>query len=176
MSNAKDLLELKRKSLRLGLCGVYKTRWDEARSFKDLFDLSLDSNGITYLADGIAFGWGLTSDYITETFGEYVNGYVSHQKGYTSQMFVRPPKGTVLDMRSTLNLIVDYDGVVYVPRHMVCRIYVTGDYHICVKCDGKCEVTIYEGNNISSDACVVVDGSFKGYVRINTVSRSEWAS
>lgn len=75
MGNSNELLTLKRNALRLGLCGEYKGKWDSAASKRELVNMALDSNGIEFMADSIAFGWGLSKDYLLKEFGEFANGF-----------------------------------------------------------------------------------------------------
>jgi len=56
MGNSNELLTLKHNALRLGLCGEYKGKWDSAASKRELVNMALDSNGIEFMADSIAFG------------------------------------------------------------------------------------------------------------------------
>lgn len=122
---SKNLLELKRKSMSLGLCEIYKKKWDECESKKELIDMALDANGIEYLADFFSFGWGLSPEYILKEFHDYINGaYQRSSNGYTGELFVLNKK--TISVRSTLNLLVECDCTVIVPASVVCKIYVCG--------------------------------------------------
>lgn len=167
MSSARNLLELKRKALALGLCGKYKAAWDAAADAETVFRLAMDANGIEFLADGIAFGWGLPAGYIAREFAGYVNGYVCHEDGYTSQLFV----GTsgVLAVTSTLSLLAGHHGVVRVPRGMVSKVYLCGGSDVSLECAGVCDVVAY-----ADGTRVAVGGSFGGRVSQSLVEKSAW--
>jgi len=55
---AHNILELKEKARRLGLCEEYTSRWDMCKTKEDLIKTVLDANGVEFLCDGVEFGWG----------------------------------------------------------------------------------------------------------------------
>lgn len=164
-----NLLGLKRNALMLGLCGKYKGKWDGCNSKRELVKMALDSNGIEFMADSIAFGWGLGRSYLMGEFGEFMNGfYQCHEDGYMSEMYVGAHG--VMEVRSTLLLLAYCDGLeVDVPEHTVCRIYVCGGSRVKVENKGRCEIYEYgEDNGIDY---VGHDGAF---FRRERIFRSKW--
>lgn len=142
MSSVNNILELKRKSFGLGLCGKYKSAWDDVTDAKGLFDLAMSVDGVEYLADGIAFGWGLTKDYLLREFDGFINGkYVSRQNGYTSAMFVGGDGEVTVN--TTVVLFVGHKGKIRVPRSTVSKIYLCDDCEVDLLCEGRCEAYLY---------------------------------
>jgi len=168
-NNEIDLLTLKRNALRLGLCGQYKGKWDGCNSKQDLVRMALDSNGIEFMADSIAFGWGLSKDYLLREFGEFMNGfYRCREKGYTSEMYIGAHG--VLSVKSTLLLIGYCDDLeIEIPEHTVCRIYVCGGSRVRIENKGSVEIYEYGTDNIIK--LIEYDGS---YSLRESVSKSKW--
>ena len=164
-----ELLTLKRNAIMLGLCGQYKSKWNSASTKRELVDLALDSNGIEFMADSIAFDWGLSKDYLLKEFGEFMNGFHQcREKGYTSEMYI----GThgVLSVKSTLLLIGYCDDLeIEIPQHTVCRIYVCGGSRVRIENKGHAEIYEYGTDNIIN--LIEYDGS---YSLRESVSKSKW--
>lgn len=164
-----DLLTLKRNALMMGLCGQYKSKWDGCKTKRELVNMALDSNGIEFMADSIAFGWGLGKEYLQREFGEFMNGfYQCREKGYTSEMYIGAHG--VLSVKSTL-LLVGYcdDLEIEIPEHSVCRIYVCGGSRVRIENKGNVEVYEYGADNIVH--LIEYDGS---YSLRNNVTTSKW--
>lgn len=171
MGNINELLTLKRNALRLGLCGEYKGKWDSAASKRELVNMALDSNGIEFMADSIAFGWGLSKEYLLKEFGEFANGfYQCNEHGYTSEMYIGAHG--VIKARSTI-ILVAYckDLEIEVPENMVTRIYVCGKSEVRIECKGKCDLIEY-----GEDNDVKIIGYDDANMTLGTIYVSEWNS
>lgn len=145
---SENLLTVKRIAVNLGLCNKYKEKWDKAESKKELIDISLDANGVEFLSDQLSFGWGLTAEYLYDTFSEFVNGkYIRNLDGYTSKLHVLDIGEIIAD--TTLVTLVSCHGRVLVPQNVVCKIYVAGNSNVEIDCKGKCYLTIYKGSKVS---------------------------
>lgn len=166
-----DLLGLKRNAILLGLCDQYRGKWDACKSKRELVDLALDSNGIEFMADSMAFGWGLGKGYLLREFGEWMNGfYQSRTNGYKSEMYVGAHG--VVNVRSALLLVAYCDDLeIVVPEHHVCRIYVCGGSKVRIGCIGKAELIEYGEDN---DVCMVTHEGAD--LRRSRVSVSEWSN
>lgn len=170
-SNSKDVLTLKRNSILMGLCKKYKEKWDLCSNKKQLVDMSLDINGVEFMADSIAFGWGLSKEYLQEEFGEFMNGnYQSEENGYTSEMFIGA--SGITRVKSTLLLVAYCDDLeIEIPEYMACRIYVCGGSRVQIRNRGHVEIYEYgQGNTI---AMIEYDGS--NSLR-KAISSSRWIS
>lgn len=166
-----ELLDMKRRAISLGLCGEYKRLWDGAASKRELMDIALDPNGISFLCDGFEFGWGLRKEYLLDEFGGYVNGrYVSRHKNgsgeYTSEMYVLM-EGIEISARSSLLLIAGCKCDVLIGASGYSEIHVCSGSDVTLHCEGHCVVNIY-----GDSSKVSVKG--KGDTRIETVKRSLW--
>ena len=166
-----DLLTLKRNSLMMGLCEKYKHKWDLCTTKRQLIDLALDSNGVEFMADSIAFGWGLGKDYIVNEFAEFINGsYVRDKDGYTSEFYVGA-RG-VIELRSTMLLVAYCDGLeIKIPKGSAGRIYVCGGSKIRIENYGY--VDILEYGSVNNIDIIAHNGSNSSHKRILA---SEWAS
>lgn len=172
-NNAKstDLLTLKRNSLMMGLCEKYRHKWDSCTTKRQLIDLALDSNGVEFMADSIAFGWGLGKDYLVKVFADFINGaYVRDKDGYTSEFYVGA-RG-VIELRSTLLLVAYCDGLeIKIPKGSAGRVYVCGGSKIRIENDGY--VDIQEYGSVNNIDIIAHNGSNSSHKRVLS---SEWAT
>lgn len=107
---------------RLGLCDTYAKKWDDCHSKRQLFDLSCDINSLPYMAESICKGTGLTSDYIADEFGRFLNGRYIKKDGYTSCMYCKYT-GEKITVETSAILVIDYNGVIEIPANRPCEIY-----------------------------------------------------
>lgn len=137
-----ELLAFKRKAIDLGLCALYKEIWNKCFSKADLMNMALDANGAEFMADSIAFDWGLSRDFLVHEFGDYINGkYQRSQDGYTGEMYVGA--SGVIKLKSTITLVAYCDNLqIDVPECSVGKIYVCGESK--VRIDNKGDVEVYE--------------------------------
>lgn len=150
MTYSKSILELKRKSLAMGLCGEYKDKWTNATTPKDLVNMAADINGADFLCSSVAKGWGLSKDFLLNNFVGHINGdYVAkcgNNNGYTSEIYVGH-KGDIT-VRTTILIVLYSDVTIHVPINHVCRILAAGNTNISVECNGVCEFVHYSDNNM----------------------------
>lgn len=158
MTHSKSILELKRKSLAMGLCGEYKGKWDNSATPKDLVDIAIDINGADFLCASVAKGWGLSKDFLLNNFNGLINGnYVANYgkgNGYTSEIYIGH-KGDVT-VRTTILIVLYSDVTIHVPINHVCRIFAAGNTNVSVECNGVCEFVDYSDENM----CYLVNGSY----------------
>ena len=166
MSN--ELLSLKRNALKLGLCGKYKALWDACRTEKEVVDLALDSNGVEFLADAMAFGWGVSFDFLEKSiFRNYVHGqYLRNKDGYTSIMFVNPRFEFVLP--ATINLVLGDCSVIHNSQGGICKLYLSKVSNVIIKNDGILELYCYGDVNVE-----VINGKDATCNR-HDIKQSQW--
>lgn len=163
-----DLLQFKRNATFLGLCGEYKKKWDACGDKRALVGMALDSNGVEFMADSIAFGWGLSRDFLLKEFGEYANGaYQCHERGYTSEMYIGA-RGE-LTARSTILLVAYCDDLrIEVPERFACRVYVCGGSKVEIRNLGATELFVYGDGN-------AIEQTIRGGVATRTdIKESQW--
>lgn len=167
-NNNIGLLELKRDALMMGLCDEYKDKWDKCSTKRDLVKMALDSNGIEFMADSIAFGWGMSKEYLLKEFGEFMNGlFICDEGGYTSEMFVGAHG--VVKSRSTLMLVAYCDDLeIIVPENTFCRIYVCGGSKVYMNSFGVAYLVVYGSNNHITRA------HMDGVVTRKDITESQW--
>lgn len=111
-----------------GLCAQYAEKIASARTKKALVDIALDANGVEWMAQSIAEGWGLDPHFIAEHFAAFNNArYVWRRGELSSAMFVFP-QSREIEINTTQALLVGCEGIVRIPENCVCAIY-------CVDCD-----------------------------------------
>ena len=155
-----ELLRMKRYALAHGLCGAYTDMWDGAESVKALVDMASDANGLKFMAEGAASGWGLPEEYVRGVFAGYINGsYISKHKGYTSEIWYGERSHGTFTVRTTSVLVAFCDVSIIVPKRVVCRIHVAGRGEVSVRCEGVAYIDVYGG-----DAELSVSGSGKAKV------------
>lgn len=148
MERKSELLELKRKALENGLCDKYKVIWDGCHTKRDLVNTALDSNGVEFMADSIAFGWGLSKEYLMREFGEYMNGYYQRSKGgYTGELYVGAHG--VVKLKSTITLVAYCDDLeIDVPEHFIGQVYICGGSKVRIENMGTIELYEYGTNDV----------------------------
>ena len=160
------LLDLKRRSMSLGLCGAYKAQWDKAKDKQALFDTATDINGMLYLADVCTFKWseGFNTDYIYESFSEYINGkYMRDKDGYTSRLYCNHVGSITAD--STVLCLLHCNSVVYLPHDSVTTRILGDNTKVSLVGMGKVnEVYIYGSSDVTNK-----------HFDANIINKSEWA-
>lgn len=142
-----SLVQFKRNAEKHAVCTEYKQRWDAATDTREVLDVALDIQGIEYVSNAIAEGWGISPEYVTRTFRDLINGKYEHvsQKGYTSQLYCQY-EGEI-DVRCTNLQVIDSHCVVNIPDGHICNLYVTGDSSVAVfNENGYAHVILY-GNS-----------------------------
>ena len=143
------------------MCSEYYGKWDSCHSNKQIMDMALGVKAVDFLCDSIAKGWGLSPEYISERFKNFINGkYTSEQNGYTSKMYCKHTGNIKAD--TTLICLIDSDVVLDIPNASICEVY----------CTGKCKITIF-GEGRAAFVCygnpydIVITGSCGNMKRID---------
>lgn len=163
MVKESELLEMKRRARGFGLCDKYKVKWDGCKTKKDLVDIALDSQGIDFIADSIAFGWGLSKEYLLSNFGEFANGFYQRIKGgYTSEMYVGAHG--VVNLKSTLTLVAYCDDLeIHIPEHCVGQIFICGGSKVRIENKGVVELFEYGTNDVEYFEYLGADSTHKTF-------------
>ena len=152
------LQEFLRNAKRLGLCEEYTDKWTAAKSKKQLLDVALDANGLSYVANAVAKGY-LTAGYICSAFAPFINGkYVRDKDGYTSALYCSDGKENCvaeINATTTALLAIDFIGTINIPKNRICEIhlvnskcYVRGEGKVIVYTYGDTEIYNKDEANI----------------------------
>lgn len=151
------------------ICDRYAVLWDGCGSKKGLMDLALSAQGADFLCDGVAKGWGISSEEIVKRFGKYINGrYVYEDEGRYSSVMYCKYVGSI-DVESTLVVLIDSDVVLSIPDWHVCDIYATGKTNISIVGGGRVRLIAY------GDVCDVTVESVDSACRFRRVQKREWS-
>jgi hypothetical protein len=146
------------KAKRYGLCAEYTAKVDNAQSKKQVVDIAFDANGISWLCDSIAKGWGLSPDYISEHYTNFLNGlYVYHGNGYTSAMYCQVPTVRVC---TTLACVIDCQSEIHADR--ICELHIVNS-NVKITGEGRCVVHLYNSHITNADSfngIVVKDNTY----------------
>lgn len=142
-----ELIDLKRKAKKLGLCKEYTDKWDECKDKKDLINTVLDSNGVEFLCDGVQFKWGLTSKFIKENFADFINGnyLCKNPKGYSTELFCKY-QGEI-NVRSTIVVVIDSTVTLIVPPNAFVKVYAVGRSQFHIRNKGMLRLITYGTRN-----------------------------
>lgn len=138
------------------ICDQYRSRVEKAQSKKQFMDIVLEGNGLHYLCDMKAKGFGLPYDVITREFTPFINGeYVArvlkdNGTWYDSAMFCK------LDNKSEIRAVTTATGLfgcscnVVVPKNSYVQLYVDNECDITIECPStsKCYVEYWQGAKI----------------------------
>lgn len=139
-----------RNAKRLGLCEEYTDKWTSAKSKKQLIDIALDANGLSFVANAVAKGY-LTAEYICEAFAPFNNGkYVRDKDGYTSALYCGEDTNEISATETAL-LVIDFVGDIYIPENRICEIHLVNSKCYIVS-KGKANVYTYGDTKIINES------------------------
>jgi hypothetical protein len=142
-----------RNAKRLGLCDTYSNKVDNALSKKQQMDIALDSNGVKWMCNATASGWGLTADYLTENYTPFLNGrYVYNGNGYTSSMYCQSDD---VNIETTTAAIIECNGDIQVDR--ISELHIVNSV-VTITGKGKAYVYLYNSTITNQD-------EFNGVIR-----------
>lgn len=145
MTYSKNILEVKRKAIIMGLCGEYRTKWDNAKTNKDLIAMASDLNGADFVCSSISRHWGVDDEFIKKHFSAYINGSYTHEhKGYKSAIYVDYKEE--IECRVTILIVLYSKCTIHIPRGHYCHIFIAGENSdIRLISDGYAKVHKYNG-------------------------------
>ena len=124
------------------MCSEYYGKWNSCHSNKQIMDMALGVKAVDFLCDSIAKGWGLSPEYISERFKNFINGkYTSEQKGYTSKMYCEFHGDVKTD--TTIVTLIDCDVELQAPNWSICEVYCTGKCKVNVSGPGRVAFVCY---------------------------------
>lgn len=157
-----EMATFRRNADRLGLCEVFSQRWADCKSKKQLYDLACDVNSLAYIADMICRGYGLSEEYLTREFGQFLNGKCVYDKdGYSSCIYCRPPEGEIT-ISMTAILVIGFDGRIIIPQNHICEIYLC-KCNVGIYGKGKGVVYAYDSTIANRDSAPIVIKEDKRY-------------
>lgn len=169
-----NLIEFKKKARLLGLCDDYKVRWDNCNSKKELVKLALTINGVEFLADSIAFKWGLPKEYIAKEFSDYLCNTERHsilsESGYTSEMYAMVNDG-VINPYGSLNLIISCNCTVKLYENFLGFIYVCDGSTLTIDASQSKELRLFVYGN---DNDIAFSDRGNGKIITEEVQKSKW--
>lgn len=150
-----------RNAKRLGLCNQFSQRWSDCKTKKQFFDLACDINSLSYLADTICSGYGLSPDFIVSEFGQFINGGYYKKGDYTSCIYCKPTDATIA-ANTTAMLIIDHKGEVYIPKNRICEVYLCKS-NVSIRGEGRGICYCYDSNVVNRDTAPIVIREERNY-------------
>lgn len=130
------------------LCASYYKKVSKAMSNKQLIDISMDSNGMSYLCEMEQKGLDLPYQIIMNRFRPFINGqYVSEHKTkggdtYTSAIYCCYNDDIVAN--TTLLTVLGVEANICVSKNNCCTIYVDKHSKVTITCPvGSCADVYY---------------------------------
>lgn len=138
------------------LCSSYKDKALDAKSKKTLIDLCLDSNGASYLMEMESKGISLSYETILSEFKSYLNGrYIAEYKngkgnGYSSSIYCCFTDDNVINIETTLTIILGCKSAIMVKENDFVRIYADKNCELTIMCpkSSRCIVEYWDGAKI----------------------------
>lgn len=134
------------------LCAEYKDKIDIAKSNKQLVDIVMDANGMSFLPEMLSKGIPLSYDLITSRFAPFINGkytgHIKNDKGheYTSAIYCGYI-GDIDNASTTLLTLLGCSCVVNISPNAFVHIYVDGNSSVQVNCPDTAKAIVeYWGN------------------------------
>ena len=162
------LLDFKRIAIEHGICDKYREKWDSCKYKRDIVKIATDAQGVEFFADSIAFGWGLSKEYILREFSAFINGnYLVIENGYTSEMFIDAPQANIKP-RSTISLFAWCNCTLTLRKGFIGKIYVCGGSNITIKGEEGAKCELYVIGNDNTIKITDVD------VKRTDITKSQW--
>lgn len=138
------------------LCETYADKVDEAKSKRQLMNVVLDSNGVSYLCEMDSKGLALPYEVILKSFSSYVNGrYVSEHKndkgnGYTSCIYCCYSDSDTIEINTTLTTLLGCSANVYIKDNDFVKIYADKNCDLRIFCpsSSRCIIEYWRGARI----------------------------
>lgn len=134
------------------LCDEYKEKVQKALNKKELMDIVLDANGVSWIPEQIAKGRCVSYEAMHKEFWPFLNGrykakFQQETGEYTSSMYVNI--GNIV-VDTTLCCLLDIQGDVEIAKNHVAKIYLDQncDVRIIVPETSKCIVYYFVGAKI----------------------------
>lgn len=136
------------------LCSSYCDKVNGALSKKNIVDVVLDSNGVSFLMEMQSKGFELPYDVILGEFGNYINGkYVAEFKnekgnGYKSCIYCCYEYD--INVTTTLVSILGCNSDVYIRDNSVVRLYLDKNCKVRIHCPSSslCMVEYWKGAEV----------------------------
>lgn len=139
---ARNILELKKKAIHLGVCDKYSELWDNARNNLDLFHLACSVQGADFICSAIHNDYFISKEYLIEQLGRYINGKaLSRQNGYDGVLYVGG--GTIKEIVPTLIIAIYGDYEIRIPEYAHCQIFLAGNSNVDIYNDGDIILSDY---------------------------------
>ena len=129
------------------LCASYYKKVSKAMSNKQLIDIAMDSNGISYLCEMQAKGIALPYEVITKRFGSFINGrYISEHKnergnGYSSCIYCCF-QGHI-KAETTLIMLLGCAATVIVKANHIIQIYCDKNTELNICCPSTSKAIVH---------------------------------
>lgn len=141
------------------LCEEYKNEWRGCGNDKEkLLRLAMRQQSIPYIATFAYDGKGLTKEYLKETFGYFINGYVVHDcdcvDGYTYSLYVDYNYDNVIDLSVDVSSFMwckDID--VEVSETKCPTLYVSNNSYVRLTLDGYNNAVVYLFDESEIEIC-----------------------
>ena len=142
------LFEYFKNALKGGLCATYKHEWQKAKGDKELLvRLALQQQSLPHVISYAASGQGLTKEYVTDAFADYINGYTAIdvdgvQGGYKTQLWAGFDGDVYIHQADVLAFMWCNIENLNVKATKATKIYVGCGSTLNLSCDGFNNVTV----------------------------------
>lgn len=156
---ADEMIDFYNHSIAKDLCKTYTDMWHECKSKRQLIDFCLRLDSVKYMAESRSKGWGLSTKYLNEVFGGYINGNYT-AKVYTDEECYRTAElycdyNDIINTKADYIHIIDSNCTININDWQVLFIYVSGRSYIDINMGKNSIVYAY----CYDDTCVIVEDS-----------------
>lgn len=143
------------------LCEKYSHKIEKAMSKKDLMDIVLDANGVSYLLEMQEIGFELPYETIIKEFGPYINGrYTGVHKnnkghGYTSKIYCCYTDSDSIVIDTTATVLLGCTNKIKIKDNLIAKIYADNNCDIEIICPESSHVILECSKNalVSFSCC-----------------------
>lgn len=142
-----------KKMVEMGFtCDAYTSKLNSSVSKKDIMDICLDANGITFLCDMESKGFPLPYEVILNEYGAYINGrYKAILNGYTSSMYCCYSDDNKVEVDTTQVLFMGCNTTIRIKDNDYVMVFADRNCVINVECgnNAKCIIAYWQGAKIT---------------------------
>ncbi len=136
-----EIEQFKQRAKEQGICEL-ESNLNDCRNRKQYIDLLLNINGIEYMFEAMRDGWGVSYEFISETFTPFINGkYIAYNKKYDAELYCK--YNGKITARTTILAVIDSEIEINIPLDKYPLIYAVSGSKITLTGEGRGKVYLY---------------------------------
>ena len=135
------------------ICDNYVGKLDNVVCKREIMDIVLDANGVSFLLDMEEAGHGLPYDTVVKEFGGYINGRYKaefkkkNKNGYSSKIYCCYTESSEIEIDTTATVLLGCNNDIRIKPNDYVKLYVDCNCDININCpkSSQCIVEFSKG-------------------------------